>query len=250
MRGSKGFTLAELLVVVAIIAILAGILLPVLIQAKDTARMNACASNLKQLYGAFRMYMDDFNGHLIPICKPAPINADDSVLRPEPLLKYLTQPAVRPGEKNPKRVWICPGDRGYGNTPPRWFYTGEPRSSYQYPYSAYLAWSTHIDVQHGPTKAFTPRRAEQWARPSRDLLLCDYEPNFHRGQKDEFSVSGGGNAVKCVNYLMLDGHIVKGTRTAGLVSASDANRPNYYTCATGFDNPYSWLYNPTVPLKL
>ncbi len=49
MRIRKGFTLVELLVVIAIIAILIALLLPAVQAAREAARRSACASNLKQL---------------------------------------------------------------------------------------------------------------------------------------------------------------------------------------------------------
>jgi len=58
----SGFTLIELLIVITIIAILAAILLPVFARAREKARQANCASNLKQLGAAMRMYVDDHDG--------------------------------------------------------------------------------------------------------------------------------------------------------------------------------------------
>jgi len=48
-HGRPAFTLIEMLVVIAIIAVLAGILLPVFGRAKANARGTACLSNLHQI---------------------------------------------------------------------------------------------------------------------------------------------------------------------------------------------------------
>ena len=48
----KGFTLVEIMIVVAIIAILAAVAIPNFVRYRKTSQMNACISNLKQIQSA------------------------------------------------------------------------------------------------------------------------------------------------------------------------------------------------------
>ncbi len=61
-KRSGGFTLIELMIVIAIIAILAAILVPNFIRARAQGQYTACKSNLKNMATALEMYSTDAAG--------------------------------------------------------------------------------------------------------------------------------------------------------------------------------------------
>ena len=59
----KGYTLIELMIVIAIIGIMASIMIPNFVRARAEAEMSACESNERNLANALDMYAVDNNGN-------------------------------------------------------------------------------------------------------------------------------------------------------------------------------------------
>ena len=94
MRETKRkFTVVELLMVIAVILILAGILIPVISRAQDRGRMSVCKNNLKQIGMAIHMYADD-NKSLLPNSERLGIS--------EVMISYVEEP----------EIFQCPSDSG------------------------------------------------------------------------------------------------------------------------------------------
>ena len=96
----KKFTLVELLIVIAIIAILAGVLMPAFGRARESARRASCVSNLKQIGAAVKLYTgeSDWEGFL-----PA-----DNVNRANITVVGSYDIFRQTGTLDKPEIWICP----------------------------------------------------------------------------------------------------------------------------------------------
>ena len=93
----RGFTLVELLVVIGIIAVLVGILLPVLGRAREGARIIQCSSNLRTIATASLQYSFDHRGHFLPSVIWKDVENDPVDFWPHLLTskKYLPRPTIK-----------------------------------------------------------------------------------------------------------------------------------------------------------
>lgn len=103
-RIEMGFTLIELLVVIAIIGILVSMVFPAIHRARESARTNACLSNLHSIGQAVAAYIADEHGFFPPMAVLPTIEPAGSLRRAAPvvLAKYVS---------NQAEVFHCPSDR-------------------------------------------------------------------------------------------------------------------------------------------
>jgi prepilin-type N-terminal cleavage/methylation domain-containing protein len=62
MKGAKGFSLVELLCVIAILCLLAALTYPAFNQVRERAKVTSCGSNLRQIAMAMSQYASEYGG--------------------------------------------------------------------------------------------------------------------------------------------------------------------------------------------
>lgn len=205
----RGFTLVELLVVVAILSLLAGLLFPVLSQARSAARRSTCVSNLKQLGVAFALYASDYDDTL-----PEAGGSRESVAAwidyDSPGERGGIYPYVRQFSKRGASVYRCPN--------------GHPDTSAYRSVSSTYAMNDYLRPWHGRYPHDVPHEPlglAQIEAPARTILLFEVtqhrqgyanrngSPYFHTVDRETGRPVGvpqiyhhGGS-----NFLFCDGHV-------------------------------------------
>ncbi len=195
MRLNRSFTLTEMLVVIAVIGILAGLLLPTLHHSKEYAYTTTCINNLKQWGDALHVYAADHGDFLPPEGWANPklpshfVNGWyvqlPQVLRIPPLygMPWRTDSNIYPHNS----VWICPSN---------------PRRSNGYELFHYCL-NEYVD---GTGANDQPTTLSAVPRPSDVVYLFDSknEPAIGSWTFVHTNLHTGG-----ANFLFLDSHVVR-----------------------------------------
>jgi prepilin-type N-terminal cleavage/methylation domain-containing protein/prepilin-type processing-associated H-X9-DG protein len=117
-RSHPGFTLLELLISIALVAILLGVLLPLLSSARETSQRERCRDNLRRIGRAVELYLEDHDG-CFPVLavesswgyagmRFSPVDGHAFPDARRPLTSYLPPSA---GPRDGEHVLCCPADR-------------------------------------------------------------------------------------------------------------------------------------------
>ncbi|MHB9038373.1 MAG: type II secretion system protein [Armatimonadota bacterium] len=188
-RNRPGFSIIEILVVCASLALLAAILFPVFTEAKKASCRTQCASNLRQFATAFSLYSHDWSGYW-----PCPGGqmGDKSYWAQSGsggLQSYLPRGGV-------KSVWCCPLVKD-------WNGLYSPRS---YSMNSYLR--TPVDQEFTANSTWILKGVDvcRISRPAKTMLL--YEGRYT--YKGHNSVDDSDNKLdyiyRCANWEYVRGY--------------------------------------------
>jgi len=186
----KGLTLMELLIVIAIIAALAGLLFPVFTTIRERSRIAYCINSLKQVGGALHMYAQDYDGFTPPYTNYAMDANDKHFYFPKSNDPSLFEAAYAPYTKD-KQIWYCPLDPFAGMDTPSppmpgswagfmWDSTNHKATSYKIHevYALIGVAPVHIDFPPPEPEFFYDENDVLRLRLRRDRVVTEYALDF------------------------------------------------------------------------
>ncbi len=211
-----GFTLVEILIVVAIISLLAAVLLPVFTKARARGQQTACLSNLRQLSLATFQYIQDSDDRYPYGGDPGDLYTDGwlysengkywAAVQQMQSNKQLLSNVMSGYVKN-HALWHCPSDNGFDRTGQ---YENNSLVAFPSAFQAFgmsYAYTTQLALE-GQTissvRAWSRNPPYSEHNPADIGLFYDLVGHWHGGAK----LSEGR-----LNYVMLDGHAVNVDRT-------------------------------------
>jgi len=227
---AENFTLVELLVVISVIAVLAGLLLPALNSAREKGHTAVCAGNMKQVGITSSLYSLDYDGYPIPAYngmmllpfedKTANAWWDTFYVRATGISRASTVEAKIKSYGSFQPL-TCPSGRTAGQLFTGKWYSADNTTLIpitNYAYNSHMGWE---QIKNGgPRKLQYTRyariqRSTVYTEPSRRSVLIDYDGNnvfasVATAQPMDFITDlkiRRHNGKMGFNSLYLDGHV-------------------------------------------
>ncbi len=110
LRSQHAFTMVEIAIVVAVVAILSALILPALDRAKQQSRADRCVDNSRLVGAAFAVFADNNDGEYVPFKKSKPAAKDALVDGENKSPTYW--PDLLKEFAGDESIWHCPACNG------------------------------------------------------------------------------------------------------------------------------------------
>jgi competence protein ComGC len=192
-RSTRAFTFADFLVVLAALALLLAVVLPMVLSKRARSRQATCEMNLKEVTHAVLSFAED-NGGRLPDTDPT-IKGPLWWFYKEQVKGYL---GLRTPSSSSDKVFACPSDRGYED--------GKPfRLSAKFDYGSY----NYNGVNIPGLPHIAERNISSIKEPNRTLLVMEWTAHaplsWHRSETGRRNQPFYNNAMSVVSFV--DGHV-------------------------------------------